>query len=1163
MKCLKTKVGIFLASIAALNTNAQNITYEEIPSTPPVVEIISEFTEVDYSAIAFADVDGDNDQDVLITGSDSDNNLICELYIYDSEGNYNLLADTPFTGVRFSAIAFADIDGDEDQDVLITGFNSSSQSISELYTNDGDGNYTLVANTPFTGVNSGSISFADFDGDDDLDVLITGGYNDGSFQRISELYTNNGSGTFSLMSTPFTGVSLSSATFADVDDDNDQDVFITGYNASGQGVCELYKYMGFGIYILATDNPFVGVYDGSIALADIDGDTDLDLLVTGEVNFAERSTRLYTNDGNGSYALVAATPFPNISRSSVAFADVDGDNDQDLLIAGAGINEYSELYVNDSNGNYTLVADTSIPNITFGSIAFADIDNDNDSDFIITGSGDDGDKLSERYINDGLGGYTSSTAVESNFVQLTASLNGASVFADIDGDSDQDLLITGSIFGTTVNELYKNDGLGNYTPVSDSPLVGGTLSKIAFADIDGDSDQDVLITGYNNGVANTNLYTNDGDGNYAIVADTPFTDIYGGDIAFADIDNDDDQDIMIMGISAGGNITKLYTNDGTGNFTLVNETSFVGLSNGSINFFDMDGDNDQDVYLMGYNLVTVWNFGFPSTTIYYFHEIYTNDGNGNYTQVASTPFTGVSSGSADVADIDGDNDIDILISGHNGSAVITELYSNDGDGNFTLVADTPFTGVYQNDITFADIDGDNDQDIVISGGTPTGTRVIELYTNDGNGNYTLVADTPFTGGINGTLAIADIDNDNDLDLLASGNMVGNIEFITMYRNTTHIGVNYFISESGSGTADGSSIQNAAPNVEAIINNVLAGDSVKLINGVITETMPLTIPQKSLVHVYNNVVWNVAGNNFTNDGHVTLEPSSSFVQGAGSALFGAGKFEVIRQAGTTTNALNILSSPISNINVQNVFGGSNVIGFDPSSQNNGLDGWSYITSGNLVDAKGYAVSGAVIPGFSGNRHFIGQANNGDISIGLDGATYGNIADGWNLIGNPYPSAIDLNTFLTANNDVGAITFYDQSQEMYVTYNIINGAGLEIASGQGFFVEFSTANNGTASFSNSMRNNSSGTIQKTASIAKSLIRISDENGSFYETLIAFSDHATDDYNINYDARLIPGANELNIFSVINDEAFAIQALSSLTYAQRPPQRSHTDSHSHFPS
>ena len=140
-------------------------------------------------------MDDDGDEDVLITGSS-----IAKLYTNDGNGNFSEVSGTPFDGVLAGSTAFADVDGDGDKDVLITG--SSNQPIAKLYTNDGSGNFSEVSGTPFDGVFGGSTAFADVDGDSDKDVLITGLNN--SNQPIAKLYTNDGSGNFSeVTGTPF------------------------------------------------------------------------------------------------------------------------------------------------------------------------------------------------------------------------------------------------------------------------------------------------------------------------------------------------------------------------------------------------------------------------------------------------------------------------------------------------------------------------------------------------------------------------------------------------------------------------------------------------------------------------------------------------------------------------------------------------------------------------------------------------------------------------------------------------------------------------------------------------------------------------------------------------------------------------------------------------
>ncbi|MEL7376099.1 MAG: VCBS repeat-containing protein, partial [Bacteroidota bacterium] len=141
-------------------------TFTEVPPFKPL-------EAVGYSSVAFADVDGDEDQDVLVIGVEADGDRVSKLYLNNGQGVFNEGENTPFAAVDFGDIAFADVDGDGDQDVLITGAVSFGNPISKLYLNDGTGDFSEVTSTPFEAVESSSVAFSDVDSDGDQDVLIT------------------------------------------------------------------------------------------------------------------------------------------------------------------------------------------------------------------------------------------------------------------------------------------------------------------------------------------------------------------------------------------------------------------------------------------------------------------------------------------------------------------------------------------------------------------------------------------------------------------------------------------------------------------------------------------------------------------------------------------------------------------------------------------------------------------------------------------------------------------------------------------------------------------------------------------------------------------------------------------------------------------------------
>jgi hypothetical protein len=254
------------------------------------------------------------------------------------------------------------------------------------------------------------------------------------------------------------------------------------------------------------------------------------------------------------------------------------------------------------------------------------------------------------------------------------------------------------IFGDTI---VLGPGFNEESKISD--LMGISDGSVAFADVDNDSDLDLLITGNNGANSIAKLYLNNGCGYFTELLGVPFSPVYNSSIAFADIDGDLDQDVLICGLANSGPVTELYINNGIGGFTLVSDTPFQDVFSGALAFADIDGDSDQDV------LITGLNGGSK------FSKLYKNDGSGNFTEVLGTPFDAVYLSSLAFVDIDSDMDLDVLIAGNNGTNLSTKLYKNNGSGVFTYTTSSPFEQVCSGSINFSDIDGDSDQDFLITG----------------------------------------------------------------------------------------------------------------------------------------------------------------------------------------------------------------------------------------------------------------------------------------------------------------------------------------------------------------------------------------------------------------------------------------------------------------
>ena len=356
-----------------------------------------------------------------------------------------------------------------------------------------------------------------------------------------------------------------------------------------------------------------GVWHSDSSWGDFDNDGDLDLVICGKYPYGGPDTRVtltYENQ-NGTLVQKAQADLPGITNESgggLAWGDYDGDGDLDLAMAGlTDTTRIARIYENDGTG--TLTHDTSqvLTGVGRAALAWGDYDNDGDLDLVVTGY-DGADSNSILYKNDPLGTLTADATTV-----LTGVRGGSADWADIDGDADMDLVLTGYDGSSRRIIFYENNPVGTLVDDSNHGLPGVNLSDVAFGDYDNDGDMDVAITGDGSNPSPTRIarvYENDGSG--------AFTDtsaglllLYRSSLAWGDYDNDGDLDLALCGYDGGALYTKLYENTGSG-FSL--DYSVTGVREGSVNFADVNDDGDLDFFMTGAD----W-----STT---YARLYTNEG---------------------------------------------------------------------------------------------------------------------------------------------------------------------------------------------------------------------------------------------------------------------------------------------------------------------------------------------------------------------------------------------------------------------------------------------------------------------------------------------------------------------------------------------------------
>ena len=308
----------------------------------------------------------------------------------------------------------------------------------------------------------GSFGWADYDRDGDIDFLMSGTTSlDWPFAPLLRLYENEGDGRFEDLAFPGAGVYAGDITWADFDNDGDDDVLVIGVSDNDVYRTALYLNQGAGFKETGSGLPDVAF--GAASAADFDGDGLMDVALSGAERSGGLLTRLYRNEGAGVFTLTD-NAFPGLVFSSIDWGDFDQDGDPDLVVSGAvpGLRVLEGMTFVYRNLAGRFVEAARFEGGLYGDVLWGDYDLDGALDlFVIGGETAYGrrEALVYRYESDRF----------RPFARLAGAIGTSATLLDYGNDNDLDLLYSGlTLSGAPLTNLYENDQKRVNTP-PDSP----------------------------------------------------------------------------------------------------------------------------------------------------------------------------------------------------------------------------------------------------------------------------------------------------------------------------------------------------------------------------------------------------------------------------------------------------------------------------------------------------------------------------------------------------------------------------------------------------------------------------------------------------------------------------------------------------------------------